>query len=137
MNLAAKVTAAYFESRNMHCQVSGDDGEIIRVGFRGKNKDSLEVLLIFDEGNNSVALRSFGFCKVPENKKANLYKLCSKLNDSFRWVKFYLDDDDTVTAADDAVIQLDSCGEECLELVLRMCKITDEAYPIIMKEVWS
>ena len=45
--------------------------------------------------------------------------------------------DNTLEAAMDGVIQLESCGEECFELVLRMCKITDEVYPSVMKELWS
>lgn len=138
MNLAAKVTAAYFDSQDIRYSMRGDDNEIISVGFRAENKESIEILLFFSEGNDNVGIRSFDLCKVPEVKKPALYELCSKLNDEYRWVKFYIDEDDnTITAADDALIQLDSCGEECLELVMRMCDIADEVYPEIMKAIWS
>ena len=138
MNLAAKVTAAFFDSHDIRYSMRGDDNEVIRVGFRAENKESVEILLFFSEKNDNVGIRSFDLCKVPEAKKPALYELCSKLNDKYRWVKFYIDEDDnTITAADDAVIQLDSCGEECLELVMRMCDIADEVYPEIMKTIWS
>ena len=38
-----------------------------------------------------------------------------------------------INAEDDAVIQMDSCGAEILELCMNMVAIVDEAYPFIMK----
>ena len=67
-----------------------------------------------------------------------MYELCSKMNNRFNWVKFFVDESDsTITLSDDAVIQLDSCGEEIIKLIQFMTLVADEAYPEFMKAIWS
>ena len=41
--------------------------------------------------------------------------------------------DNTITVAEDAVTQLDSVGAETFELVLRMTRIIEDAYPELMR----
>ena len=60
------------------------------------------------------------------------------MNNRFNWVKFFVDESDsTITLSDDAVIQLDSCGEEIIKLIQFMTLVADEAYPEFMKAIWS
>ena len=37
----------------------------------------------------------------------------------------------------DAILDMDTCGEECKELIYRTVGICDEAYPTIMKALWA
>lgn len=137
-NVAAKIAAEYLQGEGIKLDQYGDENEVVQVRYSADNVDRVEVKLFFDSDNRSVAVRSFNLCKVPENKKPAVYAACSKLNDKFRWVKFYIDEDDnTVTAAMDAIIQLDSCGEESKELIHRTVGIVDDAYPDLMKAIWS
>lgn len=138
MNMAAKIVAEYLQGTGVKLDQFGDDMEVVKVRYSADNVDCVEVKLFFDDDNRSVAVRSFNICKVPENKKPAVYETCSKLNDKFRWIKFYIDEDDnTVTGAMDAIIQLDSCGEECKEIIHRTVGIVDDAYPDLMKAIWS
>ncbi|MCD8105185.1 MAG: YbjN domain-containing protein [Lachnospiraceae bacterium] len=138
MNMAAKVTQAYLESKSLKTKVMGEDGEALIAYFGCKNVDSLQIVLVFNDKGTNVHIMGREFCKIPEDKKPAMYKVCSELNSQFRWVKFYVkEDENTVVADDDAVIQLDSCGAECFELMLRMSSIIDDAYPILMKAVWA
>ena len=139
MNLAAKMTGAYLDARGLRYFYDESQPEVIRTGFGGlKNKQLLEILCIFGEDGSDVAIRSFNFCNVPTAKLAEAHAFCSEMNKLYRWVKFYIDENDnTVTLADDAVIQLDSCGEEVFELILRMAQIADDAYVQFMKLIWS
>jgi len=137
MSLTLKMTAAYFDSINYKYQVV--DENVMRVGISGlSNKGRMDVFLIFDPNDRTVGLRSHDYCAFSESKKPAMYEICSKMNEEFRWVKFYVDERDcTVTLGDDAVVQVDSCGEELLELVSRMCNIADDAYPNFMKAIWA
>ena len=63
--------------------------------------------------------------------------MCNRLNAEYRWVKFYLDKDGDVNAAIDAVISEDDCGEACMNLVHRIIRIVDDAYPEIAKTRWA
>lgn len=138
MNTALRMTAAYFDSKGFKYQIE-EDRDVMRISF-GKldNKDGLKILVFFDEDNRTVAIRSFDYVSFPESKIGNMYALCSKMNKNFRWVKFYVDEEDnTITISDDAVVMLDSVGDELYELVMRMTSIADTAYPEFMKAVWA
>lgn len=137
-NNALKLTAAFFESKNFYFDVD-DENDVIITGVGGlKNKGSMKMYIIFDDNERTVGIRSHNFCNFPAEKKAKMYEVCSKMNDSFRWAKFYVDEkDNTITVSDDAVVSLDNCGEELFELVLRMSSIGDDAYPEFMKALWA
>ena len=136
MNNAMKMTAAFFDAKGIK-YAANDERNVIRTGFGANNKENVEVLLIFD-GDETMGLRSFNYVKFPDAKKPQMYQLCSELNKSFRWVKFYVDEqDNTITLADDAVIQLETVGEEAFELMMRMIGIADNAYPTFMKALWG
>ena len=138
MGISIEMTKAFMDSKSMRYQES-NDGKVLKVGIGGlKNKGSVDILVFFDDDDTSVGIRCFNICSVPENKKQDIYKVCSQQNHRFRWVKFYVgSEDNSVSAEDDAVIQPESCGEEIFELILRMAGVVDEAYPIFMKALWS
>lgn len=138
MGIAIEMTKAYLDSRSVKYQEL-EKGSVLRVGYGGlKNKGDVAVIVHFDEDDRSVALRSLEICTVPEQKKQEIYKVCSQVNAKARWVKFYVHSkNNTLTAADDAVIQPESCGEEVFELVVRMVRIVDDMYPEFMKVIWG
>ena len=138
MNSALQIAVAYLQSQDIKCKVL-DRGDAFRVGFSGfKNLQNMEIIVIFDDNNRTMGLRSYSYMKVPEGKLPQIYAVCSKMNQEFRWVKFYVDDkDSTVTLADDAVIDASNCGPEIYELIMRMAGIADDAYPEFMKAVWA
>ena len=136
MSILMDMTKAYLDSKGFRYQAQ-DDKEVIRTGLSGlKNKGSVDILLIFQ--GNSVSIRSFRLFSVPEEKKDKIYEVCSDMNRKFRWVKFYVDDEDnTVTVADDAILLPESAGAEVFELMMRMAGIIDQAYPELMKALWA
>jgi hypothetical protein len=137
-NLAAKVTAAYFDSRNLHYEVLGEDSSILRAGFTMDNRDGIKVLMFFDDDSKACKLRAFEVAKFAENKKEKMYQVCNALNAKYRWIKFFVDEEDnTITAEDDAVIQLDTCGEEVFQCCLQLVNIVDAAYPDIMRGIFA
>lgn len=138
MSMTLKMVAAYLDSKQFHYRVE-EERDIIRLGIGGlDNKGNLDIVLSFDDNDRTLGVRSFNYVTFPPAKKPTMYEVCSKMNDEYRWVKFYVDEsDNTVTLADDAVVQLDSCGEEVFELIMRMAGIADGAYPNFMKEIWK
>lgn len=114
------------------------DENRVRVGYNGDNIPSVQVSVIFDkDGDGLVAFRSWNLGKVKDEKFANILLACNQLNDQFRWVKFYIDSDQDITAALDAVVDEQTVGEECFQLVIRMVSICDDAYPTIMQAMWG
>lgn len=110
----------------------------VRVSYSGDNTNKIDINVIFDkDGEGLVALRCWSFGKVPDGKRIQMLEACNSLNNEYRWVKFYIDDDGDIAASLDAVIDISTVGAECIQLVSRMVSIYDKAYPKLMKEVWS
>ena len=139
MGVCMEVTKAYLKSNGYEYDET-EDGQALRLGVMGlDNMGQAEVVVIFDDDDESAALRIFNIgSPVPASKKPELYRVMSGLNNDFRWVKFSIDeDDDTIEAAIDAVLTPEGAGEIVFELVNNLLGITDEAYPRIMKALWG
>ena len=136
-SMAAEVTAEFFDSKEF-CYDMSEDGRAITIGFELKNRDGIKILIVFDPGDESVALRVYNIAKIPSEKKDDMFAVVNSLNQKYRWIKFVIDEEDnTINAEDDAVIQLDSCGEEVLKCCLHFAAIIDQAYPEIMTSIFG
>ncbi len=114
------------------------DENRVSVSYSGDNTNGIKVNVIFDkDGDNLVALRCWSFGKVPANKRTVVMEACNSLNNQYRWVKFYIDEDGDVCTALDAVVDISTVGAECIQLVSRMVDIYDNGYPVLMKACWS
>lgn len=116
---------------------TAERNERIRVGFNGEHGNEIAFYFFFDPNGTTVNIKVFSICKVSAEKLMDLYVLLNQLNCEYRWVKFYLNDDNEVTCSGDAVLQPESAGEELYELLSRFLGIIDDLYPRIMKAVWA
>lgn len=121
-----------------HFPPEGDrQKEAVKIGYSGKHGNELNIIFFFDPDGGSVNIKVFEICKPDEEKLMNMYVAINELNNSYRWIKLYLDDDNEVTASGDAIINEDTAGEECFEILVRYLSILDEAYPTLMKAMWA
>ncbi len=103
------------------------DKPYVYIKYKGDNFDSLTFSFFFDEDGESVALKVFSIVEFQPNQLLDAYEYCNKMNASYRWIKFYVDDDNELTADMDAVINERTVGEECYELLGRAVRIVDKA----------
>lgn len=137
-NMALKMTEAYLDSREIKYQEIDEEGNKLRVSYNGENVDNISVLIVFSDDNSNCHLDCYNYCKFPVEKIDKMYKICSQMNSKYRWAKFYVDEEDnTITIEADAYIQLDSCGEEILNVVVKIVSIADLVYPEFMKAIWA
>lgn len=135
MNMAAKMVSAFFEGQDTKAHELREDLLMIGWGFSG---GSIRIFFNFDESCTHVHLEGIDFIKVPEEKYDAIYKTLNECNDQYSHVKFVLDTEDGhIAARDDDIIQLESCGEECFELMIRMVKVVEDAYPKFMKALYA
>ena len=135
MNTAIKFFTDHMDAKGVKYTVTGEKS--VRVRFSGDNMPSIPVTFFFGDDGRDVTVHVFSIAKVPEEKVGNACFACSNLNAQWRWVKFYLNSDNEITASLDAVIDPYTTGEECFELLIRTTDIVDKAYPDIMKMLWS
>ena len=108
---------------------------MVRVVYSGENLSSIKIIVCFDgDGEHLVQFACMEVASFKDDKKyAAALLACNQLNARFRWVKFYLDSDRDIRVEADAIVDIDTVGAECCEIVSRMVNIIDEAYTELMK----
>ena len=92
---------------------------------------------MFDLDGESAQLITSPIANTPGEKTAKMLLVLNECNHKFRWVKFYLDNDNDVVANGDVIFDEQNVGDACIELVMRTASIIDDAYPEIMKGIWG
>lgn len=106
----------------------------VRVAYNCKNLKTIAVIVMFDrKGNNLVQFACTDIASFNGDKYAPGVVVCNSLNNKYRWVKFYLDDECDLMVGADAIVDMDTVGPVCCEIVQRMVDIIDAAYPDIMR----
>ncbi|MCD8085328.1 MAG: YbjN domain-containing protein [Clostridiales bacterium] len=115
---------------------TSDGQTVVKCGWNLANT-TIDVLVAFEDNCKYAALRCFRIARAPEARLGQVLLTCNDLNKYYKWVKFYLDDDDTVTGEIDAILDAATCGAVCFELMIRMTKIVDDAYSKLMKAIYA
>ena len=82
-------------------------------------------------------LKSWSLGEFPKEKTAAALIACNNVNKDYRWIRFYLDDENSVVAAADLIVDELNVVEKVIEMVFRMASIIDAAYPVFMKARWA
>ena len=115
------------------------DNPMIALGFGGGDFSYTHVVihLVFDLDGTSAQLVTSPIASVPAEKTAAVLLALNQCNCKFRWVKFYLDEDNDVVANGDVMFDEQNTADTCIEMILRTANIIDDAYADIMKAVWG
>lgn len=120
--------ARFMDTKGIKYTVLDDDDNIIYLAFGGSRYDTF-VLVDFDENVpcDSAHFSSNGFAKIIPGKNAEALVKLNQINKKFRWVKFWMDDEGKFTADCDAVLDMATVGEECLQVAIRLSNIIENA----------
>lgn len=115
------------------------ENPMIVLNFGGGDFSYTHVAIhvVFDLDGTSVQVITSPIASAPAEKTSTVLFALNECNRKFRWVKFYLDDDNDVIADTDMLFDEQNIGEAVIEIVMRTANIIDEAYADIMKAVWS
>ena len=126
----------YMDSKGIKYTDLGEN--LVRVSYSCSNIKSVPVIVVFDkDGENLVQFVCTEVAAFKDDKLAPGLVVCNAMNAKYRWVKFYLDSDQDVRVEADALVSMDSVGEECAQMVSRMVNIIDAAYPEFMRALWN
>ncbi len=116
-----------------------DKSEIsyIEAGIRGESFSSMDVCYFSRDNDNDVSVRVMQICKVPNGKLAQMLVAINECNNRFRYVKFVMDKDRDVNLEYDMPLKNNDVGEIATELLIRIMKIMEEAYPVFMKAMYA
>lgn len=118
-----------------------DDEEhsIVRVSFPVDNGPVASVYFISHNDNNDVSIRLLHLIDhIAEEKREKILATVNECNNLYRYVKFALDKDAVNVEYDLPAKSMDDClGAQALEILIRLMKIVDKAYPVLMQAMWS
>ena len=133
------ITEAFDEHGIKYDVVERADASIVEAAFAVESGPQVVVHFISRDDDNDVAVRIFGLvCKVPEAKRPAVMEACNTLNGKIRFVKFYLDRENSVNAEMDLPVRVeDSCvGECCFELFVRIMQILDTEFHVLAEALY-
>jgi len=134
-----RVGLALTERQLLFEHVDEYDKPMIRLNFGGGDFSytHLTINVIFDEDGESAQILTSPIASVPAERTAKLLLTLNGCNQKFRWVKFYLDDDNDIIADGDVLFDEHNAGPAVIEVVMRTASIIDDVYADIMRGIWG
>lgn len=103
--------------------------DVVKVSYKSENLSGIPVLAFFDkDGDGMVEFKCFDIINM-KGKTQEGMAACNEMNAKWRWVKFYIDDDDDIICEADSYICEDNCGEVCESMMDRMADIVEKSFP--------
>ena len=101
--------------------------------FATDNNTPYQIRFISTDDNNDVAVRVFGLLKVENSLSDKVLPLINRLNAAYRFVKFVLDNEGNVNLEFDYLYCCPNPAASAEEIVMRIVKIIEEAYPALLR----
>ena len=115
-----------------------ENNSTVWLQFGIENGPSYRIKFISTSDNdNDVAVRVFSIISVDDEKKAKILPALNRINSHYRFVKFVIDNDNDINIEYDflqSAVRVEASAEE---LIIRIVRIIDEAYPELMKALWT
>ena len=125
-----KLFCEKLNEENLFYQIH-EENNVVTIGYSGKNFKSLTFAVIFDDDGSAVSIKAYSIATFKKNQLEDAYKFCNEMNTKYRWVKFYVDDDNELTASSDAIITKESIAEECIRMLALIISIVDSACEVL------
>ena len=138
---ATQRIAETFEERRVSFEVREKQGiEVVSAGFSVEGGPSAEVWFISKDNDNDVAVRVIRLISsVPESRRERVRAVCNQINETVRYLKFYLGRDGHVNVEYDFPVSTsdESVGEMAFEILILTMKILNDQYRFLMKAIYS
>ena len=92
---------------------------VVRIRYSGKHFSDVTFAFLFDEDGRGVSISVYSIAVFESNQLADALEFCNRVNEKYRWLRFYVDGDLELAAAMDAVIAVDNAADVCMELLQR------------------
>ena len=118
-----KSVEQYFDNKGIKYAQFGDDDSSLLIRFKGDHY-GIGLLIGFDPNTIGVSAHKFGKCA---SSMSEVYSILNGLNASYKWPKFYVDEDNSLCADYYLITDCSDAGESCLELAMRISQVVENA----------
>ena len=105
--------------------------------FGIKNGGDYRIRFISEDDDNDVSVRVFSLVEVDESMRAKVLPIINEFNSKYRFVKFVLGSDGAINLEYDYLVRCPNPAVSAREIVIRIVKIIDDAYPELMRAMWA
>ena len=113
--------------------VDSDNRDRITMKFE-ENDILISMLLFFYDDNEHCGMRVWNLIDFNASDLEEMYKVCNGLNTSYKYVTFYVDENDnSITVSEDLIFRLSSADEVCFEGLVRCVDICSQAMETLKK----
>ncbi len=131
---ATKEIEAAIKAQEWNCHVDeqpdGSSSAVI-TGFNLKCGANIQIFFI-SAADNDAAVRVFEFIPIPAGKGHDAIHLCNDMNRRFRFTKFVVGNTH-IGVEMDMPVETQNPGPVCVELLVRLLNIAEEAYPALQQ----
>lgn len=131
---ATKEIEAAIKAQEWNCSVDeqpdGSSSAVI-TGFNLKCGANIQIFFI-SAADNDAAVRVFEFIPIPAGKGHEAIHMCNDLNRKFRFTKFVAGNTH-IGVEMDMPVETQNPGAVCVELLVRLLNIAEEAYPALQQ----
>lgn len=121
------------DERELTYQVHNEgDKDFVILDF-----DRFNLVCLFSGDNGEYFTIYTNYAKCEKDKALDVIIALNQLNGQYKWTKFYLDKDNDVIIDTDAIIDEETSGSECFELVARFVNIIQESNSVIMRAIYA
>ncbi|MDO4173635.1 MAG: YbjN domain-containing protein [Eubacteriales bacterium] len=106
--------------------VQPNGSHFVAVELAGKSNVMYSIAMIFSPDSQEYGIRCYKLGKVPKERRQLMLEKLNDLNANYAWVRFFLDSDDDVAAALDAIVTPESAAHVCWEMLRCFFVILDE-----------
>ncbi|MCD8121002.1 MAG: YbjN domain-containing protein [Clostridiales bacterium] len=121
-----------------HKSIEYEGKTVFQLGIAGEQTNYEFVLILLEDGG--VEIQVANYIKIKPEKRLQILEAINQCNAEVRFATFVLRDENMniVVKADlPSRISAESTGAAAVEMLVRLCKIMDDKYPLFMKILWS
>lgn len=109
--------------------INANDNEQITMCITSQTMSDITIHFLFDSNNQIVYIRIWNLLKIPDQFNSIALTIINELNNTYRFVRFYLNTDNGIDVFVDSLIHSGTIGKTCINLGIVIAKICDTVYP--------
>ena len=135
MNQSAEAVMERLKAHNIgyESKEQPDGSYLVAVEMAGKTGKLYNVIMVFSANAKQVGIRVFNLAHVPTERQRPMLRVLNGINETYGWLRFYLDDESDVDAGMEAVIMPSVAANICWELLQHAFSLLDEVQESINK----
>lgn len=110
--------------------LDSDEDDHVSVSFDLDDLGETDVHVYFMDTETSCTMYLWNVIVFEESDRDEVVEICNTLNNDYRFVRWYVMDDDTVNAQIDDIFRTgDGCGESIVETLSMLVRVVEAGYP--------